>query len=278
MSDGNLKVPSQVFRWFEKMKSNYENSVQAVLSRFETYNLQQQARLDNANEEHISNLKQAHKSQQLQSQNNIEQLHKDIEYYKQQIDRQQSTIEQLNTRYDAVMACLLNEKNNSIDVKNIFDSNDFFSTNESELLTPNNIEEQAVSTNDEQKLPPIEKMQEQAPSFSNVSNQDNDAPPLQQSDDELFDQAVEFRNLDNFVQAFELFEQAANNSHARSMGAMGRSYFLGEGVEENQEVGLAWLIRAAKLELPQAVTRVKHFKENEPELYQQAEILAEQSF
>ena len=30
MSDSGLKVPSQVFRWFEKMKANYENSVQEL--------------------------------------------------------------------------------------------------------------------------------------------------------------------------------------------------------------------------------------------------------
>ena len=59
---------------------------------------------------------------------------------------------------------------------------------------------------------------------------------------------------------------------------MGRSFFLGEGTEEDHTTGLAWLIHAANQELPQAIDRVKHFQENDPELYQQALVLTEQLY
>jgi TPR repeat protein len=58
------------------------------------------------------------------------------------------------------------------------------------------------------------------------------------------------------------------------MGALGRAYFLAEGVDENQTLGLAWLINAADLGLPQALKRVEQLKAADPFLYNQAFILA----
>ena len=119
MPQNSQKVPSQIFRWFEKMKSNYEQSVQGVLERFEQYNESQQLRLDNANQSHIDNLKQSHQNQLEQQSAHINQLSEDVAYYKAQIMKQQQTIEQLNGRYDAVMSCLLTEKRKDIDVKDV---------------------------------------------------------------------------------------------------------------------------------------------------------------
>ena len=70
--------------------------------------------------------------------------------------------------------------------------------------------------------------------------------------------------------AFPLFQQAALNGHVKAMGAMGRAYFLAEGIDENQTLGLAWLINAAEQKLPQAISRVEQLKQQKPELYLQA--------
>ena len=104
---------------------------------------------------------------------------------------------------------------------------------------------------------------------------DDRPAPFEQCDDDLFKQAILKREQGDIEQAFQLFEQAAKLGHAKSMGAMGRSFFLGEGTEEDHSMGLAWLIHAANQELPQAVARVKHFQESEPELYEEAFTLSE---
>ncbi|MEW6991730.1 hypothetical protein AADZ91_13735 [Colwelliaceae bacterium 6441] len=280
-TEGNLKVPSQVFRWFEKMKNNYETSVQSVLSRFEEYNNKQQNRLDSANKEHIYDLKAQHQQQLEQSQNNIEHLHNDIKYYKDQIAQQQRTIEQLNTRYDAVMSCLLSEKSrNKNQIKDIFDNEDFFTEINEELPKPSQDMgmkmEGESSSNASNVQENIKKSINQpfdrydSPNDINLNRQDS-TKQIQA----IFEQALELRSAAHFQQAFELFQQCAQAKHAHSMGAMGRSYFLGEGVEENHELGLAWLIKAANEKLPQAVSRVEHFQLNDPELFLSANKLVD---
>ncbi len=280
MSDGNLKVPSQVFRWFEKMKTNYENSVQSVLSRFEDYNLAQQQRLDNANNNHIKDLKSAHQEQLAQSQQQITQLKNDINYYKQQIAQQQQTIEQLNTRYDAVMSCLLTEQKHKVDIKDIFDNDDFFSTDEPTLPTISNSDSTSDYSSDNLSSDNIrsDNMSSQTQLKNEDLAQQRDLSEEQEFEllpsEQLFEQAIKHRESGEFAQAFKLFEQAAKKQHVKAMGAMGRSYFLGEGVDEDHQQGLVWLIKAAENEHPQAIARVAHFQENEPELFEKAQELA----
>ena len=78
MGDVNVtresKTPSQIFRCFEKMKSNYEQSVRSILKRFEQYSHSQQLKIDHANQSNIDNLKQSH------------QKHLSTEYSNQSID------------------------------------------------------------------------------------------------------------------------------------------------------------------------------------------------
>jgi len=266
MSQDSQKVPSQVFRWFEKMKNNYEQSVQGVLQRFEQYSQSQQLRLDEANQSHIDNLKQVHQ-QSIDLQNSqISQLSDDINYYKEQIAKQQQTIEQLNGRYDSVMSCLLSEKKQDINIKDIFSEEDF--VEESSGIIENIEETRPIDSSEHYRYP--DQVVEQTPELQEA--------PSNINDNELFDQAVLKRQAGDIHQAFQLFEQAAKLGHAKSMGAMGRSFFLGEGTEEDHPIGLAWLIHAANQALPQAIDRVKHFQENEPELYQQALGLTEQVY
>lgn len=262
-----MKVPSQIFRWFEKMKNNYEHSVQSVLSRFEQYNLAQQDRIDNANKDHINSLKDAHDKHLQQNQSTINQLHKDIDYYKQQIANQQQTIAQLNSRYDAVMSCLLAKKTSNINVKDIFDSEDFITNSDVELPAHEHLSTSDVISTDNANVEPTTHL-------TDDSVDSDETLPSQRSADDLFELALEHRNNQELTIAFDLFSQAAAQNHAQSMGALGRSYFLGEGVEEDHIRGLAWLIRAAELALPQAIKRVEHFEFHDPELFLSASELA----
>jgi TPR repeat protein len=102
-------------------------------------------------------------------------------------------------------------------------------------------------------------------------------PDADQEADKIYFLALEMRNSDNNVQAFTHFNKAASLGHVLAMGAVGRAYFLAEGIEENHTIGLSWLINAADLALPQAIKRVEYFKVNEPALYQAALTLAKQN-
>jgi len=267
MSVENLKVPSQIFRWFEKMKSNYEQSVQVILKRFENYNEKQQQRIDQSNEAHINSLNQAHLSQSSLQNNQIEQLQSDVQYYRQQLSKQQAINEQLNSRYDAIMGGLLTEKRKDINIKEIFTENDFIDDQSTELLTKNEDHE----SND--NLSTSEEKNEQQHFSQCIRSQDN----IDTEDGEqLFDQAILQRQIGESEQAFVLFKQAAKQGHIKAMGAMGRSFFLGEGTPEDHSIGLAWLINAANHNLSQAIDRVKHFQENDPELYLEALELTDQ--
>jgi TPR repeat protein len=269
MSQENQKVPSQVFRWFEKMKSNYEQSVQGVLQRFEQYSHSQQLRIDHANQSNIDNLKQSHQKLISLQNDQINQLSHDVKYYKEQMAKQQQTIEQLNGRYDAVMSCLLTEKRKDIDIRDVFSDDDFVKSKANEFIE--NIAESNISNTASDDIYDEDAIQNE---YNGIIHDDT-STPLEQCGDDLFDQAILKREQGDIEHAFQLFEQAAKLGHAKSMGAMGRSFFLGEGIEEDHSIGLAWLIHAANQDLPQAVARVKHFQESDPELYQEALNLAE---
>lgn len=262
MPDENLKVPSQVFRWFEKMKDNYESSVQTVLRQFELFTTAQQERVDNANHEHISNLKSMHNEQHQQNKDTISDLKNDIEYYKKQVMQQQQSIEQLNTRYDAMMSCLLTEKRKDIDIKEIFSENDFIQNSNTHKTSDfNNLNQELTHETPHDENHFTEEVTENTTEFDLQHYDEND---------NVFEQALMHRNRDEQEVAFPLFQQAALNGHVKAMGAMGRAYFLAEGIDENQTLGLAWLINAAEQKLPQAISRVEQLKQQKPELYLQA--------
>jgi hypothetical protein len=299
------KIPSQIFSWFEKLKSNYEQNVELILNNFEQSSEKQQARLDQSNQAHIDSLNQAHLERSSLQNKQIEQLQSDVEYYRQQISKQQTTIEQLNGRYDAIVSCMLADKRNDIDIKEIFANDDFVyvqpndfisesvsnEENESVATSVENIENDPVMTKSfvtesvvtdssenpiEVNLVNNENYDEALTEACNEIHAEADTESNFKDDDLLFDQAILQRQTGDSEQAFLLFEQAAKQGHIKAMGAMGRSFFLGEGTQENHPLGLAWLINAANNNLPQALDRVKHFRDNDPELYQEALELSSQ--
>ncbi len=322
MSDENNKVSIKVFHWFEKMKNNYDENVQGMLKRFEQYNDKQQTRVDQSHLDHISHLKDAHQNQIKQQDKHLAQCKDDIDYYKQQIAEQQQLIAQLNNRYDAVVGCLIEQKHQKADIKDIFSDQDFVTSDNSERLESNhdktesyskdsiaevNVDSPVESEEIEKFESPIEaniEAKEKDPiqiepvteeltpiiieqtvqnatlendPVEKVSEKTETSTKLKSIDgDELFEQAIAYRQLANNEQAFLLFEQAAQQGHVKAMGAMGRSFFLGEGIEENQSIGLAWLINAANQGHPQAIARSEHFQEHNPELYSEALTLSEE--
>lgn len=252
MSGENLKVPSQVFKWFEKMKSNYEQSVQAVLGRFEEYSNQQQQRIDNEHSLHINNLKESHQQQTTHAQQMIESLQNDVNYYKTQLAQQQKAMEQLNARYDAVMSTFLEQKKRDIDIKEIFSEETVEESVTKDELLPESI----------------------------INDHVIDAKMMPNSIDEevveaIYNRAISSREQGDTDEAFALFKQSAKQGNVKSMGALGRAYCLGEGVEDDIVMGVAWLIKAAQHGLPQAVKKSQHFEADDPELYEQASRVAQ---
>lgn len=261
MSEETQKVPSQIFKWFERMKESYELSIQNTLKRFESYNGKQQERIDTSHNSHVEHLKDINEKQSTQYTKQIEQLHKDVDYYRQQIDKQQTTIDELNTRYDTVLRCMLPNKNPN-NIKDIFSEHDFLAPITDSIENDVDVSEHTTTEVIYEKVPTANtETLIETPIYKNSTEVNLN---------ELFDQAILARKSGETTQAFLLFEQAAKLGHVKSMGAMGRSFFLGEGTNEDPCLGLAWLINAANLQHPQAIERVKHFAENEPSLYQEA--------
>ncbi|WP_085299846.1 tetratricopeptide repeat protein [Cognaticolwellia mytili] len=258
MSDGNLKAPSQVFKWFEKMKENYDKNILAILQRFEQSNSQQQSRIDETHRSHINIMRENHLNQNAQFTKQIEQQKQEIDYFKQQIAQQQQTISQLNNRYDAVIVELITHKKSTTQFKDIFDDSCFIDTDSTSF--------DSIPINDS-----LVKQSPVSSKANNVSSKNNDVEiGVEKETNEIYFLALEMRNSNNNEQAFIHFKKAANLGHVLAMGALGRAYFLAEGIEENHAIGLSWLINAANLALPQAIKRVEYFKTNEPALYQTA--------
>lgn len=248
MPNDSLKIPSQIFRWFEKMKSNYENNIHSVLSRFEQQNDKQQGKIEQSYQSHLDDLANAHQMLIESKNEQINKLEQEIAYFKTQLAQQQEMNAQLNTRYDAIIGCLIKNQHDAIDIKDVFNEDDL-----------------------SEQQPEQEGIYQQL--TANDDNKENIDLTTEQLD-AIYQQAVEQRQHGEVESAFRLFLQAANQQHAKSMGALGRAYFLAEGVEENQSLGLAWLMNAAALGLPQAIERVEQFQQAEPFLYKQAELLS----
>jgi TPR repeat protein len=279
-TDKQLKT---TFSNVERIKESDDLSISLDSKKLEQYSASQQVHLDTANNEYILNIKDAHEKQSVAQESHItelrgyidyfkQQIEKQavsqeshikelsgyVDYYKQQVEKQQQTIDNLNLRYETAVTFSLKEekKDSPINVLSL----------DAELdANKNNARRGEIIT---------------SPQSSIITTTDIEITnPLSLTEHEhLFTQAVAMREEGENAQAFLLFEQAANLGDSRAMGAMGRSFFLGEGIEEDELKGLAWLINAAELYLPPAMTRVKDFQKNDPDLYQEALTLSAKLF
>ncbi len=266
MSGDNVKAPSQVFKWFEKMKENYDKNILIILQRLEKNNNQQQNRIDDTHRSHINTMRESYLSQTSQLTNQIEQQRQEIRYFKQQIEQQQHTIAQLNNRYDAVMIELISNKEPAAPFKDIFNDKNFINADNS-AIDPPSINNSAIKQNTVSS--PVSNIYSQSKYDDLVLDNEQEA-------ERMYLLALEMRDKNNTKNAFSNFINAANLGHVLAMGAVGRAYFLGEGVKENHSIGLSWLINAAELALPQAIKRVEYFRINEPLLYQEALALSKE--
>ena len=273
MSDNGLKVPSLVFRWFERMKTNYENSIQSTLKNFENFANKQQERVDSANKSHLEDLKHNHQQQLIQQQQTIDSLSNEVEYYKQQISHQQQTIDQLSSRYDAAVNMLISGNTNNT-IKDIYDKEEPLSIAENAPLTIND----NPTTVKQEKIyaPESEKAHHQVISDDIDIKDDTEDESLTSelpTTEEIYQEAMTLRGEGEHVIAYHLFEQAAEQGHAKALGALARAYFLSEGVEEDQVKGLSYLIEAAEIGLEQVIIKVEHYKTHNPELFFEAQQL-----
>lgn len=279
MSDNNVKAPSQIFKWFEKMKENYDKNILAILHRFEQNNNLQQNRLDEAHNNHIKIMQANHNQQTEQLLKQISDKEQEITYFKQQVSTQQQSIIQLTNKCDNLMLQLISPSENPKNYKDIFDENDII--NIDNKLSDQDTINQSIALNEATKSAQFIKSHNEQTSYKVASELESNCElPLNThfptETEALFQQALQMREHNKNEQAFITFKQAATLGHVQAMGALGRAYFLAEGVEENPTLGLAWLINAANLGLPQAVKRVEHFKTNDTKLYQQAILLAQE--
>lgn len=266
MSGDNVKAPSQVFKWFEKMKENYDKNILIILQRLEKNNNQQQNRIDDTHRSHINTMRESYLSQTSLLTSQIEQQRQEISYFKQQIEQQQHTISQLNNRYDAVMIELISNKEPAAPFKDIFNDKDFINADNSAIDSPS-INNSAIKQNTVSS--PVSNIYSQSKYDDLVLDNEQEA-------EKMYLLALEMRDKNNTKSAFSNFINAANLGHVLAMGAVGRAYFLAEGVKENHSIGLSWLINAAELALPQAIKRVEYFRINEPLLYQEALALSKE--
>lgn len=267
MPEGNSKTPSLIFKWFEKMKLGYENNILAIMKRFEESNRQQQIRLDKAQNRHLNMMQENHVNQVKQYNALIAQQHSEISYFKQQIAQQQQTISQLNNRYDTLVIELLAYQQQKIPLKDIFADNNIIGSDQSTKSANTSPHKENNSNLHTSNIPKNNEHKHNQKSTQKSLRNEN-------STDTIYLKALAMRDAGNKQQAFIIFKKAAYLGHVLAMGAMGRAYFLAEGVKENPVKGLAWLINAADLQLPQALNRIEFYKNNEPELYQEAKEVA----
>jgi TolA-binding protein len=264
MPSDNSKVPGQVFAWFEKMKGNYEKNLATMMERFERNVDKQNVRIDTQNLAHIEELKINYKQQLNDKNQTVEYLNSEIDFYKQQVFKQQEMLEQLNSRYDAVMHTLLSEKKQISNLKEVVSSEHNQTSSETHHTDTAEQEKCNQDSLDQKSLRDI-----------NITMGDIQAKETIENQDGLYDTAMDLRRNGDHENAFVLFEEGAKSGDIKSMGALARAYFLNEGVEENQLLGLSWLITAANLGYEPAIKKCEDFKRTSPELYEQSLALIE---
>lgn len=264
------KIPGTVFRWFDELRRAYETSVDTMFKKVEKVKDQHREDIEKSyqsrlkeleihQQNHLRDLKTVHSESLSNMQQHIDKLERDTQFYQQQVIAQQNTISQLNTRYDAVVLHLKNrDPLDATPEKDITPDQRHLATDElNPESTTNNVETppSATHSHPEPLDTPEQTSQEQ-------SKKPEPTERLEQVDVEaLVKQAYELRDINDYKQSNVLFEQAALHGHARAMGALGRCYVIGEGVESNLEQGIAWLHLAAKHGFTPAIKKVEQIQQ-----------------
>ncbi|NQZ07343.1 MAG: hypothetical protein HRT35_09310 [Algicola sp.] len=296
MTEQKTKVPGQFFQWFDSLKQGYENSIHKLFNRVEQVNEDHKQQLKTvyqgqidglkkSYQDHLHSLKDNHQAQTDQSGSQIRQLEKDAQFYQDQIKRQNQTIDKLNDRYDAVIFALMdNMDRQSLEnmIKDISPADkeklSFHLDNTSEEDAPALPQQRAQQTGQQeaQQAAPqqAQKSTEPAPEPT-PEHQAQTAAEIDKQITQALQQAFDARQAQQFELAYELFLTAARAGDGKAMGAIGRAYFVGEGVKLDKATGLAWLMRAAEHQFEPARSKVKSAQSKSPELYQAAKDIAE---
>jgi hypothetical protein len=278
MTEQKAKVPSQFFQWFDSLKQGYESSINKLFSRVEAVNEEHNKQLKTAYHEqiddlkksyqdHLHSLKDNHQSQTMQTDQRIAQLEKDAKFYQQQIQRQNQTIDKLNDRYDTVIFAL-KDKMDHHELENVVKD---ISPSENNQPSLNHDEQQQSEINAQsQNEQPNETLAEVEEAEEHSTNE-----PEKQKIVDILKQAFKARQAEDFELAYSLFYTAANQGDEKAMGAIGRAYFVGEGVAADKPTGLAWLILAAQYQFEPAVKKLQSAQQKSPELYQKALLISQ---
>ena len=165
--------------------------------------------------------------------------------------------------------------NNDLDNKNhnIFISTEYVMGSTASVTPDKDLNDLTAHSIEEKTEAPLKEK-----NALNKTNQEKSTCDMSVCPDDVFSQAITYRQQGEHKRAFTLFTKAAQKNHLKAMGALGRAYFLAEGTDRNPPLGLAWLIQAANKNLPQAISRVEKYKSDDERLYQQAKILSENLF
>ncbi len=283
MTEQKHKVPGQFFQWFDSLKQGYENSIHKLFNRVEEVNEDHKQQLKTvyqgqidglkkSYQDHLHSLKDNHQAQTDQSSSQIRQLEKDAQFYQEQIQRQNHTIDKLNDRYDAVIFALMDNMDRQ-SLENVMKD---ISPADKEKLS---FHLDNASENEEPPAPAQIKQQaptqEAEPEPAAPAYQAQTSTEVEEQITQALQQAFDARQSQQFEQAYELFLSAARAGDGKAMGAIGRAYFVGEGVKLDKATGLAWLMRAAEHEFEPARNKVQSAKSKSPELYHAAQEIAE---
>ncbi|MCU4674919.1 hypothetical protein N7931_04660 [Catenovulum sp. 2E275] len=252
------KIPGTLFRWFDELRRTYESSLNSMQKKIERSQDESKQELKHQyetrifeleeNYQHqINNLKQSHNEQIKLLKRNILRLEKEIEFYQNQNVSQQKSLEQLNTRYDAIILAL--HHNNRAD-----------SSVQSTSVLPHQPEAEDVTT----ALTSNYEIETHCPHIS-----------VDWQIEALLDSAFQAREQKEFKIAFELFEQAAMLGSNKAMGALARSYFTAEGIEKNIIKAIAWLKLANAYQFEPAKQKLKNVSEEYPVEFSESDTLAQ---
>ncbi len=235
------KIPGTVFKWFDELRRAYEVSMNTMFKRVEKVKDQHIQDMQAQYEKRLAELSNAHISETKALGRHIAKLENDSLFYQNQIVAQQQTISQLNNRYDAVVLALRNK--NDEHLTQTFEKD----------ITPDNSQ--------------IEEAQQ--------ANQESSKNTQEITADQIVQHAYLMRSKKEFEKAAKLLTRAALLGHCQAMGALGRSYFIGEGVEANQEQAIAWLHVASEYGFSPADKKLDLMQIKFPEQYSKGLKLAE---
>ncbi len=272
------KIPGTLFRWFDDLRRAYETSMNTMFKRVEQVKDQHKLDVETQYKLHIKMLEKKHQQQlkqfavhykqmMVQNKQAMQKLEQDTEFYQQQITAQQATIAKLNSRYDAVILAL--KEKEQLAEKDITPSQvalqqaQHMAESDTEAAEKEAVEQESIET-------PLPTAHE-----THVTIEKTASSNKNQDIEKILNQAFAARNDKDVNLAAELFTQAAYLGNEKAMGALGRCYCIGEGVEKSLEQGLAWLHLAAEFNFEPAQIKINQAKSKTPEALEKAIQLAD---